>query len=116
MSEEFMKKPCAHCPFRNDVKPYLTTERAEELAYAAQNPYSSFPCHKTTEYEEDDNGEGEMVATENSKQCAGFLTLRSCENGETDYDDQGFVPSFEVCYSDSYEMIDAYEQANEKQC
>lgn len=114
MSEEYMKKPCAQCPFRSDVKPFLTTPRAEELAYAAQNPYQSFPCHKTTESVEDDYGDDERVRTENSKECAGFLTLMSCELGKTPYDDDGFKPAYEIVYSDSYEMIDAYEIENER--
>lgn len=64
-----MKAPCKHCPFRSDVKPYLTPHRREELAYAAQNPYNSFPCHKTTVSDEEFGGEGEgMVATEESKE------------------------------------------------
>lgn len=80
MAEEnwFIKKPCKHCPYRNDVKPFLTPERGEELAYLATNPYNSFPCHKTTEHDDD----GEAYITESSKQCAGFLTLVASINGE----------------------------------
>jgi hypothetical protein len=110
MSEEFMKKPCAHCPFRHDVKPFLTNERAEELAYHATNPYNSFPCHKTTEESEDDEGYGEMLVTERSKECAGFLTLMECETGKVMY--EGFKPDYENCYTDVYEMIDAYQEEN----
>lgn len=101
--EDFMKHPCKHCPFRNDVTPFLHPERAEELAYASENPYSSFPCHKTTE--SDDEGDN-SYATENSKECAGFLTLRA-QSGENI--PKGFKPSWEICYSDPYEMADAYE-------
>ena len=32
----FVKKPCQHCPFRRDVKPFLTPERAEEIAGAKE--------------------------------------------------------------------------------
>jgi plasmid rolling circle replication initiator protein Rep len=111
MSEEFMKKPCAQCPFRRDVKPYLTNARAEELAYHATNRFNTFPCHKTTEYD-DDSEDGEMLVTQDSKECAGFLTLMMSEVGETMF--EGFEPSYEVCYNESYEMIDAYEEANAK--
>ena len=38
---EFIKNPCSHCPYRHDVKPFLTPERGEELAYLATNPYSN---------------------------------------------------------------------------
>jgi len=104
--ESYMKKPCQHCPFRSDVKPFLHPERAEELAYVSQNPYWSFPCHKTTESDEDSE-EGEMLVTEDSKECAGMLTLRAQEGEDVP---EGFEPSYEICYTDSYEMIDAYEE------
>lgn len=67
MNDHFMKQPCKHCPFRMDVKPFLTPERGIELAYHAQNPYNSFPCHKTTVSDEEFGEEGvEMVCTEHS--------------------------------------------------
>lgn len=100
---DFVKKPCAHCPYRRDVKPFLTPERGEELAYAAENPYNSFPCHKTLE----SNDEGETEIAASSKMCAGFLTLQHNSNGETFYDDEGFEPS-PLVYDDSWEMAEAY--------
>lgn len=99
-----MKKPCAHCPYRSDVKPYLTPERGEELAYIAQNPYNSFHCHKTT-VEDEYSEESEMMVAENSKMCAGFLTLMAQCGEDTP---EGFEPSWELCYTDPYEMADAY--------
>lgn len=104
--EDYMKKPCQHCPFRNDVKPFLHPERAAELAFGAQNPYWSFACHKTTVSDEDIE-DGDMIATEDSKECAGMLTLRAQEGEDVL---EGFEPSHEMCYTNSYEMIDAYEQ------
>lgn len=105
----FMKKPCAHCPYRNDVKPFLHPSRGEELAFHAQNPYNSFPCHKTTEPDEDSE-DSEMMVTENSKECAGFLTLQ-CQEGKDIPD--GFEPAWEIVYMDAYEMADAYENPDE---
>ena len=109
MSDSFIKKPCQHCPFRNDVKPFLHPERAEELAYGAQNKYNTFPCHKTTEHDD----EGDSIATESNKECAGFLTLRAAEIGEENVYEckEGFKPSYDMVYSDAYEMSDAYEEA-----
>ena len=105
--EYYMKQPCKHCPYRRDVKPFLTAERGEELAYHAQNPYNSFSCHKTTVSDEEFGGEGdEMVCTENSKECAGFMTLQINEGMDCP---EGFTPSEDV-YSDVYEMIDAYSE------
>lgn len=100
---DFVKKPCQHCPYRTDVKPFLTPERGEELANFALNPYNNFSCHKTLESDDEDTYVGE-----NSKVCAGFLTLMHNENGKTPYDQDGFTPSDNV-YSDSWEMTAAYE-------
>lgn len=110
----YMKKPCEHCPYRKDVKPFLTPERGEELAYHTENPYNTFPCHKTTtsideiydDYSEDQ--EGEMMCTEKSKECAGFLTMQIQANGEQ-HCPEGFKPAYGLVYEDSYEMSEAYE-------
>ena len=99
-----MKKPCKHCPFRNDVEPFLTAERGEELAYSTTNPYNTFPCHKTLE-DDDESEDGELMITESSKECAGFLTLKA-QGGDEMPD--GFEPSWDVVYTDPYEMADAY--------
>ena len=109
--ENYMKVPCKHCPFRNDITPYLHPARAEEIAYAALNPYQSFPCHKTTEYDEDSE-DGDRRVTAGSKECAGFLTLRT-QGGEDV--PEGFEPSWEICYIDEWEMITAYEEQWEKE-
>ena len=106
---DFMKKPCEHCPYRHDVKPFLHPQRGDELAFAAQNPYQSFPCHKTTV--SDDSDEGEMLVTPKSKMCAGFLSLQHNENGSTAYDTDGFEPS-PLVYETSYEMSDAYGEGD----
>ncbi len=101
---DFVKKPCKHCPFRNDVTPFLHPDRAAEIAYAAENPYSDFPCHKTTEYNEDTE---DLEYTDRSLTCAGFLTLRA-QSGEDI--PEGFEPSWEIIYTDPYEMVQAYEE------
>lgn len=110
---DYMKEPCKNCPFRVDVTPFLHPDRAAEISYAAQNPYADFYCHKTTVSDEEFGGEGEeMVATDTSKMCAGFLTLRAQAGIETP---EGFEPAYEKCYIEPYDMIDAYEeQWNEK--
>jgi len=100
---DFCKKPCAQCPFRRDVKPFLRPERGEELAYSAENIYNVFHCHKTLESCDDKN-----FASQSSKICAGFLTLQHNENGKTFYDNDGFDPS-PLVYEDAFEMAQAYE-------
>jgi hypothetical protein len=106
---DFVKKPCGHCPYRRDVKPFLHPSRGEELAYLAQNPYNTFHCHKTLGYDEN---EDDTCTTEKSKVCAGFLTLQHNENGRTTYDGDGFEPS-DLVYNDSYEMAEAYADNDE---
>lgn len=105
---DFIKKPCKHCPFRIDVKPFLHPDRAEEIAYSTQNPYANFPCHKTIEHDED-SGEGFEV--ESSKTCAGFLTMRAQQGEEIP---EGFEPDWEGCYTEPFEMSDAYREEWEK--
>lgn len=65
-----MASPCPHCPFRSNIKGYLTKERVVEIAQSVLAG-SSFPCHKTTKEIEDDEGESDMVATKDSQECAG---------------------------------------------
>jgi hypothetical protein len=105
---DFVKSPCKSCPFRNDVKPYLHPERAAEIVYAASNPYSDFPCHSTFEYDGDEDIQGRPTGDfSRAKTCAGFLTLRA-QGGEDV--PEGFEPSWEICYIDDYDMIQAYEE------
>jgi hypothetical protein len=70
-------RPCAKCPFRTDVKPYLTKARVREIERSVVHRQSDFPCHQTTTAVEDDNGESEMMVTSKSKRCAGMTIL--CE-------------------------------------
>lgn len=110
----FVNKPCKYCPFRNDVTPYLHPQRAEEIAYAAENPYSDFICHATIEYDGDEDYQGRPMGNfTKSKTCAGFLTLR-CQNGDESDIPKGFEPAWQICYTDAYEMITAYEEEWEK--
>ncbi len=106
---EFMKHPCKNCPYRRDVRPFLTGDRGHELACYAQNPYTSFECHETTEHYDSGPFVGEAYATEKSKICAGMLTLRAQELGECGYEDEGFKPAWDLIYQDYWEMTEAYD-------
>jgi hypothetical protein len=63
-----LTRPCAKCPFRHDIRGYLRSSRAREIA----EQDGEFPCHETTEHDE----EGEYVDTGEEKACAGFLIFR----------------------------------------
>lgn len=61
-----LRAPCDRCPFRNDRTPFISGERAQEIADALHMD-TSFDCHKTVDYSGSD--EGERVAT--TAHCAG---------------------------------------------
>lgn len=61
-------RPCAKCPFREDIPGYLHPERAHEIA-TSEEP---FACHETTVYSEETD---EMEVTSASQHCAGALIL-----------------------------------------
>lgn len=65
-----LKKPCPHCPFRTDIRPFITPERAEDICQSLLSG-RDFPCHKTTG--EDD--EGETTVESDSKMCAGAMIM-----------------------------------------
>lgn len=66
-----LKRPCAHCPFRTDIRPYLHGARAQEIVDSMIQHDGYFPCHKTIEH--DDEGEGVVLDT--SQHCAGATIL-----------------------------------------
>jgi hypothetical protein len=67
-------RPCPKCPFRTDVSPYLTPERVAEIATDVQSG-ANFYCHQTTEYQEDEDGAGDMAIVDTSMVCAGSMIL-----------------------------------------
>ena len=108
MSEEcyWMKEPCGPCPFSRTKTLWLYPERAEDLAYMAQNPYSDFPCHKTAVEREDYDGGTEFVRGQKSLTCNGFLSLQVNENGNGP---KGFNPHPDA-FDDADEMIDRHTE------
>lgn len=109
---DFMKQPCDMCPFTRKANFHFSVERAQDLAYLTQNPYNSFPCHKTAELREDEDGYySEYVHGNKSKECAGFLSMQINECGDK-YKPEGFEVS-EIAYEDAEEMICRYEEEND---
>lgn len=68
-----LNRPCAECPFRTDIPPYLTTARAQEIVGCLDR--GTFPCHKTLDYREDEDGECYGHNTDKTQHCAGALIL-----------------------------------------
>ena len=77
--DAFLKRPCAHCPFRTDIPAYLTPQRVTEIERSVLREQQDFPCHKTIGYGQgapDVDGE-ETDDTTKARRCAGMAIL--CE-------------------------------------
>lgn len=104
---DHMLRTCAMCPFSRTKTLVLHPDRAAEFAYMAQNRYINFPCHKTAEYQESDDGENDcFVSGKDSKTCHGFRTLQCEENGLNPEDFKPDSDGFQSCD----EMIDRHEE------
>jgi len=68
-----LTNPCGNCPFRSDIRAFLNPARAREIARSLDR--GEFPCHKTTVPGSGDNGDEDLVGTEDSQHCAGALIL-----------------------------------------
>lgn len=67
-------RPCPHCPFRNDIDPYLRSERTTEISTQIQRG-GAFICHETTVHEDGEDGAIELLEGPGSKVCAGSLIV-----------------------------------------
>jgi hypothetical protein len=70
-----LRAPCANCPFRSDVVPYLTIERVEEIIAAITDGDASFSCHKHNSFGEDDEGDSMTIEGPDAQHCAGAMIL-----------------------------------------
>ena len=114
MERTWMKKCCGLCPFASDGTLFLRPERAAEFADMATNRFNDFPCHKTADLHEDEDGFEHFVHGGKSLTCHGFLTLQSEENyGERGMPPKGFNPDGKG-FTDWFEMVNAHEQYHEE--
>ena len=67
--------PCKDCPFRTDIKPFLTKARAREIFNAITRKQQTFSCHKTVAYADDDDESDSYVPSTKEQHCAGALIL-----------------------------------------
>lgn len=71
-------KPCEHCPFRQDVTPFLRVSRAREILWYAKGG-GQFPCHETTDHSDEAQDrymdEDVYYNTGREVECAGAATL-----------------------------------------
>ena len=96
-----MKHPCEDCPFRRDVRTYLTVERAISLALATRHRDSKFYCHETVDYSVSLRSKKHLA---NARICRGFAILRAQESGNR------FVTESDLVYRSMGEMIAAYAE------
>lgn len=78
-----LKKPCRNCPFRKDGNriTFANRERAEEIEESAYR--HGFPCHKSAELIEGDDGDGGYVAGRNTQLCVGYAIMQLNESGNS---------------------------------
>jgi hypothetical protein len=74
MSMFKMKRPCDQCPFRHDVRGFLSEDRATEIADALLSD-QTFSCHKTVDYSNEDEDGFSAGDTHNSQHCAGATIM-----------------------------------------
>lgn len=72
-------RPCAKCPFRADVVPYIRGARASQIARSLLEG-GGFTCHETTVHDDPDGDGGDLVAGPKEMECAGALI--TLEKGE----------------------------------
>jgi hypothetical protein len=67
-----LKRPCANCPFRTDIPPFLRPARAKEILDVLIQQQGTFACHKTVDYSGED---GAARRSDSEKHCAGATIL-----------------------------------------
>ncbi len=77
-----MSTPCPECPFRSDREPFLRAARAREIAFSVLRG-ESFPCHKTTDVDEDDEGNEIRRNRAREQQCAGAEIFCAKQGGSS---------------------------------
>lgn len=75
-----LKKPCGNCPFIEGTEMVLRPGRMTGIVRSLGNDANTFPCHKTTRFDDDD---GEDCATPHSKEqaCMGALAFMLKHHG-----------------------------------
>ena len=113
-----LKRPCANCPFRKGQgsRFNLPPQRLDEI-YTAP----SFPCHKTVDYDRDDDDGDEYVEPfvgGDAQACAGLAAVQMREEqpgqmlriaerlGMVNLDD--YDPKHEA-YEDWWDVLDAHD-------
>lgn len=65
-----VSRPCAQCPFRRDVVPFLRLGRVREIVDRARRHGEHFVCHETVDY-----SKPTQTLDPGRRACAGFMIL-----------------------------------------
>lgn len=76
-----LKRPCSNCPFIKGTTMELQPGRMEGIVETLQSDYSVFPCHKTTQHGEDEDGESITVPHDKEQACMGALAYMQHHHG-----------------------------------
>lgn len=78
-----LKKPCKQCPFIKGTTMALSPGRMEGIVESLRSDYNVFPCHKTAQHDEDEEGNSITVPHENEQACMGALAYAYQHHGVT---------------------------------
>lgn len=76
-----LKKPCSNCPFIKGTTMVLQPGRMEGIVETLQSDYNVFPCHKTTQHDEDSDGNPITVPHDKEQACMGALAYMYQHHG-----------------------------------
>lgn len=105
-----LKKPCGHCPFRSNITPFLTTQRADEICNVVLKEDKVFWCHETLD---------QIIGSH----CAGALILTTKENAPNQMQqvaerlglhDPSKLDLESPVYGSHNEMVEAHKRENDE--
>jgi hypothetical protein len=70
-----LTSPCSHCPFRSDIKPYLTKSRVAEIIASCVHGEGTFHCHKTLKKKEQTICAGAIIMAEREGKIPQLLRI-----------------------------------------
>lgn len=76
-----LKRMCKNCPFLKGTNMELSPGRMEGIVEHLQSDYNVFPCHKTTQHDEDEEGESITVPNDKEQACMGSIAYMQKHHG-----------------------------------
>lgn len=76
---QVLTEPCNQCPFLKKMARGFTMQRLKQLAL------TDFPCHKTCNIKENEDGVDEFIGNDNSVYCAGAMIFLAKRKNQYSY-------------------------------